>query len=385
MCIETIGKGIVPLEAVHKLLIFASQQYQHCGRTRITIVVLQCVCQRLLHNCSEENAVKKLLLTAFVSLFFVMASSAGAADKVRIGYWTSGVSLGFGAVLEAERFLEKQGLEVEFTHFPDVNAQVLALTSDSIDLSFGTPLAGVFSAAAQGIPIKLFAVTQPADAKFVVPAESPIQSLADFKGKKIGSSPAGSSIAVIASTILARNYGITPADFTLVGGNESRLAQFLAQKQVDGSALRSVTVLQVQDELKLRVLGDFADEWKKFAGSDAVPYVGSGAVTEKFISAHPETVGKVISALLSAERWGAEHPIEVSDILKKAGLPEKDARAFVKQWSKMYKLDFSPAVVDSLKLQHAEFVKAGALKGELSADLFVTGPFTEAVRLQGTR
>jgi NitT/TauT family transport system substrate-binding protein len=329
--------------------------------------------------------VKKFFFAALPVLLLVMTSTAGAADKVRVGYWTSGVSLGFGAVLEAERFLEKQGLEVEFTHFPDVNAQVLALTSDSIDLSFGTPLAGVFSAAAQGIPIKLFAVTQPADAKFVAPADSPIQSPADFKGKKIGSSPAGSSIAVIASTILARNYGITPDDFTLVGGNEARLAQFLAQKQVDGSALRSVTVLQVQDELKLRVLGDFADEWKKFAGTDAVPYVGSGAVTEKFVSAHPDTVAKIISALLSAERWGAEHPNEVTDILKKSGLPEKDALAFVKQWSKMYKLDFSPAVVDSLKLQHAEFVKAGALKGELNADLFVTGPFNEAVRPQGKR
>ncbi|MDR2669436.1 MAG: ABC transporter substrate-binding protein [Desulfovibrio sp.] len=328
---------------------------------------------------------KKLLVVVLVPLFIAMTSTAGAADKARVGYWTSGVSLGYGAVLEAERFLEKQGLEVEFTHFPDVNAQILALTSDSIDLSFGTPLAGVFSAAAQGIPIKLFAVTQPADAKFVVPADSPIQSLADFKAKKIGSSPAGSSVAVIASTILARNYGITPADFTLVGGNESRLVQFLAQNQVDGSALRSVTVLQVQDELKLRVLGDFAEEWKKFAGTDAVPYVGSAAITAKFISARPEAVTKIILGLLAAERWGAAHPNEVTTILQKAGLPEKDAGAFVTQWSKMYKLDFSPAVVDSLKLQHAEFVKAGAVKGELNADLFVTGPFNEAVRLQEKR
>jgi NitT/TauT family transport system substrate-binding protein len=328
-------------------------------------------------------AMKKLLIAFLVPVLFLMAGQAHAAEKVRVGYWTSGVSLGFGAVLEAERFLEKQGLDVDFTHFPDVNAQLLALTSDSIDLSFGTPLAGVFSAYAQGIPIRLFAATQPADAKFVRPAESSIRSLADFKGKKIGSSPAGSSVAVIASTILARNYGITPADFTLVGGNEARLAQFLAQKQIDGSALRTVTVLQVQDELKLRILGDFTEEWEKFAGAGAVPYVGSGAVTEKFISAHPGTVSKVILALLAAERWGAEHPDDVAAILQKANLPEKDARAFVTQWDKMYKLDFSPAIVDSLKLQHAEFVKAGAVTGALDANLFVTGPYDEALRQQG--
>ena len=38
------------------------------------------------------------------------APGASAQEKIRIGYWTSGFSVGFGAVLEAGKFVEQQGL-----------------------------------------------------------------------------------------------------------------------------------------------------------------------------------------------------------------------------------------------------------------------------------
>jgi hypothetical protein len=48
---------------------------------------------------------RKPLYAALLALAAVAGSSAAqAADKVRIGYWSSGVSLGFGAVLEATPF-----------------------------------------------------------------------------------------------------------------------------------------------------------------------------------------------------------------------------------------------------------------------------------------
>ena len=37
------------------------------------------------------------------------AASAAAQEKIKVGYWTSGFSVGFGAVLEAGKFLEAQG------------------------------------------------------------------------------------------------------------------------------------------------------------------------------------------------------------------------------------------------------------------------------------
>lgn len=326
---------------------------------------------------------RKLIIVAALAATAVLSVAAHAADKVRIGYWTSGVSLGYGSVLEAKDFLAKRGIEAEFFHFPDVNAPIRALAAGSIDLAFGAPLAGVFSSAAEGVPIKIFAATQPADVQFVVPADSPINSIEALKGKKIGMSPAGSSVAVIASAVLEGNHGIKVNDFSLVGGNEARLAQFLAQKQVDGAALRSVTIAQLGDELKLKRLGSFADEWKTLTKSDAVPYIGVGAVSAKLVDAHPETVARVIAALRDTLAWGDAHPDDVVAILKKsANLPENDARVYVGQWNAMNRLSFEPQDLDTLRREHQVFADGGLIKGELTADLFATEPYAQSKNLK---
>jgi NitT/TauT family transport system substrate-binding protein len=313
----------------------------------------------------------------------VLSLGAQAADKVRIGYWTSGVSLGYGSVLESKDFLAKRGIDAEFVHFPDVNAPLRALAAGSIDLAFGAPLAGVFSTAAEGVPIRIFAATQPADVQFVVPADSAVKSLDELKGKKIGMSPAGSSVAAIAGAVLAGNHGIGANDFSLVGGNESRLAQFLAQKQVEGAALRSVTIAQLDDELKVKRLGSFAQEWKALTHSDAVPYIGVGTVTARLVDENPDAVARVIAGLRDTLAWGKAHPDEVVKILKKsANLEEKDARVYVSQWDAMNRVAFEPADIDTLRRQHQVFIEGGLIKGELKDDLFATLPYTQAKNLK---
>ena len=282
----------------------------------------------------------KRLLVVFALLAGLLPQLSFANGKVRIGYWTSGVSLGYGAVLESQDFLKKRGVDAEFVHFPDVNAPLKALASGSIDLAFGAPVAGVFSVASEGVPVKIIAATQPADVAFVVPADSPITSLSQLKGKKVGMSPAGSSVAVIGTTLLQENAGIAANEFSLVGGNESRLAQFLAQKQVDAAALRTLTVKQLPD-LKLRVISTYADEWKKLTHSDAQPYIGVGTVRNELLTQQPETVAKVIAALRDTLDWGRAHPDDVVNILKvKASLPEDQARAYVSLWDRMNQMSF---------------------------------------------
>lgn len=324
----------------------------------------------------------KKLLVVFALLAGLLPQLSFANGKVRIGYWTSGVSLGYGAVLESQDFLKKRGIDAEFVHFPDVNAPLKALASGSIDLAFGAPVAGVFSVASEGVPVKIIAATQPADVAFVVPADSPITSLSQLKGKKVGMSPAGSSVAVIGTTLLQENAGIAANEFSLVGGNESRLAQFLAQKQVDAAALRTLTVKQLPD-LKLRVISTYADEWKKLTHSDAQPYIGVGTVRNELLTQQPETVAKVIAALRDTLDWGRAHPDDVVNILKvKASLPEDQARAYVSLWDRMNQMSFETADIDTLKREHAVLLSSGSIKGELNNDLFDQGPYLASKKLK---
>lgn len=323
-----------------------------------------------------------VIIAAVVAAFFWLtpSSSAPPKEKVRVGYWTSGVSLGFGTVLEAEKFLEKEGLEVEYVRFPDLPSQIRALASGSIDITFGSPLSAIYAADEEGVPVVLVAASQPADAVVVVPEGSPIRTLADLKGKKVGSTYPTAAVSVLLNTIADQGYGIKPSDYLIVAGNESRLVQFLAQNQVDASVLRTVTADQVGSELKLRTIASFGDEWKKITKSDAPPYIGTVAATGDFVSKNPDATAKVIRGLIEAQKWGSANKDQVAKIMEqKANLPEKDARIFANRWDSMYRTSFDPDTIKTLKREHAAFEKVGVIKGPLNEAIFVTEPYTKAI------
>jgi len=301
----------------------------------------------------RKLSIKRAFLTALLASSALFAlTRAAQAEPVRVGYWTSGVSLGFGAVLEAQQFLQKQGLDVQFVRFSDVNAPTRALAANAIDFAFAAPAAGVFSTAAEGVPVSIVLATQPADVEFVAPLDSPIKTLADLRGKKIGMSPAGSSVAAIASAVLQGNEGIKDGDFALVPGNDQLT------------------------ELKVKNLGNFVSEWQKLTKSNAVPYIGVSAVRNDYLQKHPQDVAKLIAGLRAALQWGSAHHDEVAAIMEKsANLPAADAQAYAAHWDQTYRVTFEPIDLETLRREHQIFVDGGVIKGDLPSTLFATGPY----------
>src|ERR671922_2050609 len=115
------------------------------------------------------------------------------AQRMKVGYWTSGFSLGFGAVMEQMKFAENQGLDIDWVKFAEVNGPTRAIVSNAIDVAFAAPSTNSMGIAADGVPIKLVLATQIAEAQIVVPEGSSIKTVAELNGKKIGMSPAGSA------------------------------------------------------------------------------------------------------------------------------------------------------------------------------------------------
>ncbi|MFP3602344.1 ABC transporter substrate-binding protein [Paraburkholderia sp. SIMBA_053] len=317
----------------------------------------------------------------FAAVMFLLALSAQAAP-LRIGYWTSGVSLGLGAVLETGDFLKKAGIDdAHFVHFAEVNAPASGLAANVIDISFSVPGASAFSIAASGVPIRIFGATAPADVTFVTPADSRIESIAQLRGKKIGMSPSGSSVSLMTAAVLKANYGFNASEYSLVPGNEARLAQFLMQHQVDAAALRSVTVAQLT-EVKTRRLGTLVDEWHKLTKSNAMPYLGVAAARTELIQRDPQSVARLIVAIHNAIVWGNAHPNQVAAILQKvANLPADDARIYAAHWAELNSISFEPIDIDTLKREQQIFAASGAIKGTLPSDVFVTGPYEAAKKI----
>ena len=319
---------------------------------------------------------------ALAAAAMALAMSPAAAQKIKIGYWTSGVSLGFGSVLEQGRFLEKEGLDVEYVKFSDVNAPTRAIVSNAIDIAIGASAAGAFNIAADGLPIKIILGTQLAEAQFTVLADSPIKSIADFKGKKIGMSPPGSATHAIAAALLENNYGLKPSDYTVVPGTEPRLAQFLIQKEIDAGAIRSTTVAQM-NEVKLRGLGNFLDEWKKMTKSNASPFIGIAIVHNDYLAKNPDAVVRFIVGMRKALDFGSKNKKQVADILQKAAnLPADDALAYANLWDNIYRVTFEPQDIATMKRMNDIFKAGGTAKTDVPDSAFYAEPYIKSKQIK---
>ena len=307
-----------------------------------------------------------------------LGTAPAHAEKVRIGYWNSGTSLGFGAVMEAMKFVEKEGLEVEYLQFPDVNAPTKAIAADAIDFAIGASSNGAMSIVADGIPVQILLASQVAQLSFVVLADSPIKSMADLKGKKIGMSPPGSATAALTAAIFENNYGFKATDYTGVPGNEPRLAQFLVQKDIDAAAIRSVTIAQM-DNVKLRYLGSVPEEWQKLIGSKAQPVLAVALIRSDWLKKNPDGAAKLVVAMRKTYDYGKTSKPAVAQILMKAAnMNEENARQYADLWDGIYTVSLEPADIASMRKQFDIFKSVGATKGELGAAAFATAPYEKS-------
>jgi ABC-type nitrate/sulfonate/bicarbonate transport system substrate-binding protein len=320
---------------------------------------------------------KRFLLALAVALACA-APAADAQEKVKIGYWTSGFSVGFGTVLEAGKFAEQQGLAPEYIHFADVNGPSKAILTQSIDVAFAAATAGAFTLGIQGAPIEIVLATQVAEATLVSKQGSPIKSVAELKGKKIGMSPVGSATYAIVAAVLERNFGLKPTDYTPVGGNEGQLVAFLQRGDVDAASLRAVTIASVPD-LKLNVLARIVDEWKKLTKSDAAPILGATIVHKSFAQQHPDATVKLVRALIAATHFGRSETDKTAAMLRQASnLDAKDATSYARLWDQIYIASMEPANVATFKTMAEIFRAGGTIEGPVPDSLFVTGPYEKA-------
>jgi ABC-type nitrate/sulfonate/bicarbonate transport system substrate-binding protein len=318
----------------------------------------------------------------FVLALAAFTPSQLFAQKIKVGYWTSGFSLGFGAVLEQMKLAEKEGLDVEWVKFAEVNGPTRAIVSNAIDLAFAAPSTNSIGIAADGVPVKLVLATQIAEAQVVVLDSSPIKTAAELKGKKIGMSPPGSATHAISTAILDQNYGIKPKDYSVAPGNEARLAQFLTQKEIDAAIIRSVTIAQME-ETKLRRLASVVEEWKKLTKSSAAPILGVTIVYNDYLAKNAEAVAKFILAIRKTVEYGSKNKPRVAEILQKAAnMDSKDATAYAGQWDGAYMASFESQDIASLKRMH-EIVKAhGGAQKDPPESAFDPKPYMRSKQLK---
>lgn len=327
------------------------------------------------------------LVTLTVAALLALAAPppACAADpvKVRVGYWASGASAGIGFVLEERKFLEDAGLKpqwVRFTKLAEVNR---ALISKSIDIAVAGGTLPTLQLAAEGVPARAVLANLIAEAHFVVPEASPIRAVAGLKGKKIGSTPPGSTAHALVATILETGHGFRPDEYKQIPAGEAQIPLLMSRGEMDAALLRSITLAAIGQKARLRVIGNVPDEWKKLIKADAPPFLGLAVVHDDWSRAHPEALVRYVAANLRATRWGAANRGEVAAILKKhLQMDDEQATAYAGAWNQIYVASLEEADMASVMRMVEIFKAAGQLPGTVTREkIFLPEPYRKAREL----
>jgi NitT/TauT family transport system substrate-binding protein len=142
-----------------------------------------------------------------VFLFGVATGALAAQDVVKIGYLR--IVMSFPTFVAQEKgFFTDEGLKVELIPFNSGTAIIDALVAGRIDANCGSAMTGHWFAA-QTAPdrFKIFLAYGTTSAKednsfvVVVKKDAPMQNLKDLKGKKVGTYPGATSVALARAVI----------------------------------------------------------------------------------------------------------------------------------------------------------------------------------------
>ena len=232
----------------------------------------------------------RALVLALVLAMVALASSAQAADSIRVGKavpfaWTfTPIDVGIEVGIFA-----KHGLELTVTGFAGDARLQQGLDSDSVDFGLGSgPGMGFL---AKGVPAKAVAAMAgaPMNMSMVVSYNSPIKTLDDLKGKKVGITTVGSLTDWLLKRVVAdKKWAPTDVTAVTVGGMDSTKAA-LKTGQIDGVVIA----------LELGYALEAAKEWRVVSPlASFAPDFHTHVIyaRDELIANKPETVERFLRA-----------------------------------------------------------------------------------------
>jgi NitT/TauT family transport system substrate-binding protein len=208
----------------------------------------------------------------------VLSSSAAIAlDKVGLGKAVPN-SFAFGATevgIEAKTF-EQEGLTIEVTSFRGDAQLQQALAAGSIDVGLGSgPGLGFRAKGAPAIGVAAM-YGPPANLALVLPFSTPVKSVADLKGRRIGVTTTGSLTDwLVRELSRQQGWGSDGIQILALGAMQARLAA-IQRGELDGMVIEAATGYELEEAGKARnfiLFGDIAKDFHThviFATDDMV-------------------------------------------------------------------------------------------------------------------
>ena len=243
-------------------------------------------------------------LTALFVAILPAGAYAETPKEVRLDYaYYAPTSL----VLKQQGLLEKalapQGISVKWVFSQGSNRSLEYLNGGSTDFASTAGLAAVLSRA-NGSPINtVYVASRPEWTALVVPKDSPINSLADLKGKKIAATKGTDPFLFLLQSLQKAGLDKNAVEIVHLQHPDGRVA--LERGDVDAWA--GLDPLMASSQLQ-------AGSRQLYRNLDFNSY-GVLSVTEKFAASQPELIKQVIAAYEQAREWAIANPDALAQLL----------------------------------------------------------------------
>jgi sulfonate transport system substrate-binding protein len=232
-------------------------------------------------------------------------AALGDSPKLRIGVQKYGTLIVLQARGTLEQRLASSGIAVEWVEFPGGPQLLEALAVGSLDFGTTGEAPPVFAQAA-GAPLLYVAVEPPAPRgeAILVPKDSPIQSVADLKGKRIAFNK-GSNVHHLLVELLGK-AGLQLHDVRSVFLAPADARAAFERGSVDAWVIWDPFLAAAQEATGARILAD---------GAGVVSNHQFYLASRGFAAGHADLLRVVLAEIAAVDEWAAEHQPEVVKLL----------------------------------------------------------------------
>nr|WP_294980817.1 sulfonate ABC transporter substrate-binding protein [uncultured Pseudomonas sp.] len=245
-------------------------------------------------------------------LIAALSYNAQADEPLRIGYQKYGTLVLLKARGTLEKRLAEQGVKVQWTEFPGGPQLLEGLNVGSIDFGVTGETPPVFAQAA-GADLVYVAHEPPAPTSeaILLPKDSPIQSVAELKGKKVALNK-GSNVHYLLVRALEK-AGLKYTDIQPVYLPPADARAAFERGSVDAWVIWDPYQAAAEQQLSARTLVD---------GSGLVDNHQFYLATRPYANQHPQVLTTLIDEVRSVGEWSQQNPQQVTDqVAPLLGLP----------------------------------------------------------------
>ncbi len=237
-----------------------------------------------------------------------LPASADDLKEVRIGFQRAGI---FPAVKQRqtlENVFKPRGITVKWVEFQFGPPLLEALNTGNVDFGYTGDAPPIFAQAARANLLYVAALPSAgSNEAVIVPADSPIKTLADLKGKRIGFAKGSSSHNTTVAAL--EKAGIAYTDVTPVYLTPADAVAAFAGGRIDAWTIWDPYLALAEKNSKVRVLASAKDVHQANAFFLA---------NKDFTSKHPDTVALLNQTFANESKWADGHRSEIATSLSEA-------------------------------------------------------------------